>query len=332
MSGSKMKGIGSTAGTVIKRLFQMREFTLILMIALMFVIVPIFQPVFATSQNVVTTLLSIATKGIVGIGVTYVLVSGALDLSVGAMVALIAATFGRIYHYSDSMAFGIAAGLAVALTVGLTNGLLVTKCRLSPFIATLALQGICRGLTYVLTKGTPIKLTDITDGYKVLGTGKLFGIPYVVVMFIVLAVIAHILLRKSRTMRQCVYTGSNTNAARFSGVNTDKVVIATYVMLGALCWIAAQMSVARFCTASPNTGNGWETELISAAVIGGASLDGGKGSVLGTSLGLIFLGFVSSAIQLLGASVYWQDFINYAILLIAVLLDAVVERRKGVAS
>jgi len=320
---------GSSIVTILKKLIQMREFALILMIAALFIIVPIFQPVFATGANVVTTLLSVATKSIVGIGTTYVIVSGALDLSVGAMVALIAAVFGTMYHSTDSMVVAVLVALVVALFIGFTNGFLVTKLTLSPFIATLAIQGICRGLTYVLTKGTPIKLTDVPDKYKVLGSGKLFGIPYVVILFIVLAIIAHILLKRAKVMRQCVYTGSNPNAARFSGVNTSKVIIATYILTAFLCWVSAQMSVARFVTASPNTGNGWETELISAAVIGGATLDGGKGSVLGTCLGLIFLGFVSSAIQLLGASVYWQDFISYAILLVAVILDVLVEKNKS---
>jgi ribose transport system permease protein len=312
----------------VKWLFSMREFTLVLMIAIMFIIIPVFQPVFATKNNVITTLLSIATKGIVGIGITLILISGALDLSVGAMVALIAAVFGRVYHMTDNMTIGILAGLAVGLAGGTLNGVLVTKCNLSAFISTLATQGIFRGLTFVLTKGTPLKLTDVTEGYKQLGFGKLFGVPYVVLMFLALAIIAHILLKSAKILRKNVYTGSNAKAAKFSGVDTGTTVLVTYSLIGVLCWIAAQMSVARFCTASPTTGNGWETELISAAVIGGATLDGGNGSIIGTALGLVLLGFVASAIQQLGVSVYWQDFISYFILLVAVLFDSVVESRK----
>jgi ribose transport system permease protein len=308
--------------------FGMREFTLVLMIALMFVIIPIFQPKFATQANVITTLLSVATKGIVGIGVTYILVSGALDLSVGGVVALICAVFGAVYHGTGSLAFALACSFTIGVLCGAINGILVTRFRLSAFIATLAMMGIARGITYVLTKGTPIKLTDIPEGYKVLGTGTVASFPYVVIMFIVLAVLAHFMLKKSRVLRQNVYTGSNEKAARYSGVNTKKIIVMTFVLIGILCWVAAQMSVARFLTASPSYGLSWETELIAAAVIGGATLDGGEGSVIGTSLGLILLGFVSSAMLQLGVSVYWQNFVGSFILLVAVLFDAAVESRK----
>ena len=312
----------------IRWLFGMREFTLVLMIALMFVVIPIFQPKFATQANVITTLLSVSTKGIVGIGVTYILVSGALDLSVGGVVALICAVFGAVYHGTGSLAFALGCSLTIGILCGAINGILVTRFRLSAFIATLAMMGIARGITYVLTKGTPIKLTDIPEGYKVLGTGTVANFPYVVILFIVLAVLAHIMLKKSKVLRQNVYTGSNEKAARYSGVNTKKVIVMTFVLIGILCWVAAQMSVARFLTASPSYGLSWETELIAAAVIGGATLDGGEGSVIGTSLGLILLGFVSSAMLQLGVSVYWQNFVGSFILLVAVLFDAAVESRK----
>ena len=226
------------------------------------------------------------------------------------------------------MTIALIAGLLTGLGGGFINGVLVTRARLSAFIATLATMGIARGITYVLTKGTPIKLTDVPQGYKVLGTGTIIGIPYVVILFIVLTVAAHILLKKSKLLRQNVYTGSNEKAARFSGVNTKKVTLMTYIFIGFLCWIAGQMSVARFLTASPSQGNLWEVELIAAAVIGGATLDGGEGSVIGTALALILLGFVTSATLQLGVSVYWQDLIGSFILLIAVLLDSAVESRK----
>jgi ribose transport system permease protein len=312
----------------IRWVFGMREFTLVLMIALMFIIIPIFQPKFATQANLITTLLSVSTKGIVGIGVTYILVSGALDLSVGGVVALICAVFGAVYHGTGSLAFALACSLTIGVLCGAINGILVTRFRLSAFIATLAMMGIARGITYVLTKGTPIKLTDIPEGYKVLGTGTVANFPYVVILFIVLAVLAHIMLKKSKVLRQNVYTGSNEKAARYSGVNTKRVIVMTFVLIGILCWVAAQMSVARFLTASPSYGLSWETELIAAAVIGGATLDGGEGSVIGTSLGLILLGFVSSAMLQLGVSVYWQNFVGSFILLVAVLFDAAVESRK----
>lgn len=312
-----------------KSLIAHREMTLVLMIVAMFIIIPFFKPVFASQQNIISTLLSVSLKGIVGIGITIILVSGALDLSVGALIALICAVFGKVYLATNNVWFGLLGALVMGIVGGMANGLLVTRCKLSPFIATLATMGIYRGITFVLTKGTPIKLTVIPQAYKDFGSAKLFGVvPYSVIIFIVLTVIAHILMRKSKFLRLNVYTGSNEKAARFSGIKTKKVLFLTYAAIGVFCWIAAQLSVGRFLTASPNYGSGWETELIAACVIGGATMTGGEGSIIGTALGLILLGFVNSAIVIFGVSVYWQDLISNIILLLAVLLDVIVENRK----
>lgn len=312
-----------------KRLIAHREMTLVLMIAAMFLIIPFFKPVFASQQNVVSTLLSVSIKGIVGIGITIILVSGALDLSVGALIALVCAVFGKVYLATNNVWIGMLGALICGVCGGMVNGLLVTRCKLSPFIATLATMGIYRGITFVLTKGTPIKLTVIPQAYKTFGSAKLFNVlPWSVIIFVVLTIIAHFLMQKSKLLRLNVYTGSNEKAARFSGIKTQKVIFITYAVIGVFCWIAAQLSIGRFMTASPNYGSGWETELIAACVIGGATMTGGEGSIIGTALGLILLGFVNSAIVIFGVSVYWQDLISNCILLLAVLLDVIVESRK----
>ena len=313
----------------LKRLIAHREMTLVLMILAMFIVIPFFKPMFATQQNLVTTLMSVAIKGIVGIMITIIMITGVLDLSVGGLIALCCAVFGKVYLSTTNVWFGMAAALAVGIIGGMLNGILVTRCKLSPFIATLATMGIYRGMTMVVTKGTPLKLTTIPQGYRNFGSGRLFDlVPYVVIIFIVLTLVAHFLMRESKILRLNVYTGSNEKAARFSGVNTRRVIFLTYVFVGVFCWIAAQLSVARFMTASPTYGSGWETELIAACVIGGATMTGGEGSIIGTALGLILLGFVNSAIVIFGVSVYWQDLISNMILLLAVLLDVVVETRK----
>lgn len=312
----------------IKKTLRYRETTLILMLVLMFLIIPFFKPTFISTANILSTLLSVSLKGIIGIGVTLILISGGLDLSVGAMVALISALFGSVYLSTGNLFLSIVAALAAGILCGAVNGVLITRFKLSAFIATLAAMGIFRGVTYVLTKGTPIKLTVLPESYRMLGQGKLFGIQYIIYIFVILTIITHVLLKKSKVLRKNVYTGSNEKAARFSGINTGQVIFFTYIALGILCWLSAQLSLGRFLTASPTYGVGWETELIAAAVIGGATLTGGEGSIIGTTLGLILLGFVSSAIVLLGVSVYWQDLISNMILLLAVLLDVFVERRK----
>lgn len=325
---AKSSALSGVVG-LLKRMLSHRETTLVIMILAMFLIIPFFKPAFATQQNVISTLMSVAIKGIIGISITMVLITGGLDLSVGALVALVCAVFGKVFLTTGNLWIGMLAALLSGIVGGMLNGLLVTRCKLSPFIATLATMGIYRGITFVLTKGTPIKLTVLPQGYRDFGSGKFFGVvPYVVVLFLVLTVIAHFLSKRSKALRLNVYTGSNEKAARFSGINTRKVIFLTYVIIGVFTWLAAQLSVARFMTASPNYGNGWETELIAAAVIGGATLTGGEGSIIGTALGLILLGFVNSAIVIFGVSVYWQDLISNFILLLAVLLDVLVEMRK----
>lgn len=317
---------------VLKQVFQFREVTLVIMIVLMFIIIPFFEPSFATQSNIISTLMSVATKGVIGIGVTIILVSGALDLSVGGLVAVTCASFGVFFRNTGSVGTALIGSFVVAIVFGMVNGLLVTRCQLSAFIATLATMGIGRGITFVLTKGTPIKLTTLPEWYKNLGSGKIAGIPYIIVLFVILVLVAQLFLSKSKILRQAVYTGSNEKTAQFSGINTKRVIFLIYVGIAVLCWISASLSAARFLTASPNYGNAWETDLIAAAVIGGATMDGGEGSVVGTALGLVLLGFVTSAIVLFGVSVHWQSLISSLILLIAVLLDAGVEMRKKKAN
>lgn len=309
-------------------IFKYREFTLIIMIALMFLIVSFYEPAFSSKSNIISTLLSVSLKGIIGIGITLILVSGALDLSVGGMIAATCASFGVAYRASSSVIVALLVGLIVALAFGAINGLLVTRCKLSAFISTLATMGIARGITYILTKGTPIKLTTLPDWYQALGTKKIGSIPLIIIIFVILIAIFQILLSKSKKMRQAIYTGSNSNTAELSGVNTKKVIFLGYILIAVFCWVAAALSSARFLTASPTYGVAWETDLIAAAVIGGATLEGGEGSIIGTSLGLVLLGFVSSAIVFLGVSVHWQNLISSLVLLVAVLLDAFVEARK----
>lgn len=312
----------------VSALFKHREVTLVFMIVLLFVIISPLEPAFLSQSNIVSTLLSVALKGIIGIGTTLIIISGHLDLSVGGMVAAVCASFGFAYLKTESVFLAACISLATALLFGVINAVLITKCRLSAFIATLATMGITRGVTYVLTKGTPIKLTTLPDSYQKLGTMTIAHIPVIIIVFILLVIVFQVLLAKSKKFRQIIYTGSNGLTAQLSGVNTRKVIFTGYILIALLCWIAACLSSARFLTASPTYATSWETDLIAAAVIGGATLDGGEGSLLGTALGLILLGFVNSAIVFIGVSVYWQTFISNLVLLIAVLLDSFVEARK----
>ncbi|MFC5585059.1 ABC transporter permease [Nitratireductor kimnyeongensis] len=309
-----------------KHVLQYREATLVLLIGAMFLVLSFVSPMFATMNNVQTTMLSVSITGIVGIGVTIALVIGGLDLSVGGLVAISAAVLGKVF-LATNIWYALMAGVGVALFFGCLNGLLITRFRLGAFIATLAIMGISRGVTLVATKGTPISMREMPVWLREIGSGKVMGVSYLIIIFFVLTITTHIFLKKSKVLRKAVYIGSNEVAAHFSGINVNRIKFGVYAFIGLLCGVAGVLSVARFSSASPNFGLGMEVQLIAAAVIGGATLNGGQGSIIGTSLALIFLGFVSSAIVLLGVSVYWQALISNVILLLAVLLDAFVLRR-----
>ena len=312
----------------VKKLFEIREVTLILIIAVLFIFFGCNNANFLGAANIESTVLSVAITGIVGVGATLALSIGGLDLSVGAVVALVCAVMGNVFLATGNVVLGMLAGMAVGAVFGVLNGILITQFGLGTFIATLVTQQIARGLAMVLTKGTPVNLTYIPDWAKQIG-GKLGGVlSYIILVFIIVTVIGQIMLKKSAAVRKGLYIGSNPMAAHYSGINVKKVNMCVYITIGLLCGLAGILSVCRFHSAAPNYGAGMETELIAAAVIGGASLEGGNGSIAGTAIALIMLGFVQSGIVLMGVSVYWQDMVSNIILLVAVLLDAFLEVRR----
>ncbi len=327
--GSQKSVVKKNGTGFFRKALQFRELTLVILIVVIFVIIGSMNSRFLGSQNIETTLLSVAVNGIVGIGMTIVLVSGGLDLSVGGVMAVSAAALGVVFLETGSVVLGFAVCMIVAVLFGVINGLLITKAKLSAFIATLATMGISRGITMVLTKGTPLSLTNIPDWAKEIGGGKVAGISYIIILFVIMTVVAHLFLKKSKVLRKAVYVGGNEVAAHYSGINVNRMKFGVYVLSSILCGIGAILSVCRFYSASPKFGEGLEVKLIAAAVIGGASMEGGQGSVIGSSIAIILLGFVDSGIVLLGVSVYWQNLVSSIILLLAVLLDSFVEARKN---
>ena len=251
---------------------------------------------------------------------TVALIAGGFDLSVGSVTALVCIICGRVFITTNNIFLALLVSMIIACVMGSMNGLLITIGGLNPFIATLSIMGIARGMVYIISKGAPMSLMSIPEGLKDLGRGTLLGIPYIVIIFFITAIIFHIFLKYSKQMRKVFYVGSNEDAAYFSGISPNLVKFFVYLLVGVLCWIAGILAIARFKSASPMFGLGMEMTAISAAVIGGASLSGGEGTVLGSTLGLILLGIVSGALVLLGISVYWQQLISSLVLLIAVLM------------
>jgi ribose transport system permease protein len=192
------------------------------------------------------------------------------------------------------------------------------------------MMNLSRGVAYILTTGSTISVSGhLPDSFRFLATGDLWGIPMLFIIFLIVAIIAHIFTRYSSICRNVFFVGSNENAARFSGINVDKVKIAVYVIVALLSTIAGILSVARFNVATSQLSMGAETTAISAAVIGGTSFTGGAGSIVGTFMGVVLLKVVNSALVMLNISVYWQNFVQGTILILAVSMDYISHRETG---
>ena len=310
----------------VKVLTGYREFALILVILVFGTFMTFASPVFMSWRNMEAILLGLSVEATIAIGMVILLISGGLDLSVGSTLAFAGVVSGLVLNTGTSVIFSILIGLIAALSVGLVNGLLVAKMKINPFITTLGMMISVRGLLLVIAKGRAV--LNLPESFTVIGQGRLFSVQYPIYVMIALVIIGDILMRNSRFMRQNYYIGGNEKAARLSGINVDRVKIFNYCLVAVLAGIAGLLITARFGSSSVTVGGGLELRVITAAIIGGASLSGGEGSVLGAFLGALFMGVLANSLNLLGVDVYWQRLITGLILIVAVVFDVINERRK----
>ena len=298
-----------------------REGTLILIILSVCVIMSFVSPFFMTWPNIKAILLSFSTEGIVVVGMTIILVVGGFDLSVGSVMCLAMVIGGKLFLLGVDPWLASLLGIAICGLIGFIMGIIVTKVGLNFFITTLAFMGIARGLCFVITQGTPLSLFALPKAFKFIGQGSIYGIPFTIFLFGIIVVISDYLMRNSTLMRKVYYTGSNQKAAVFSGIKTHRVTIGTTILCSTLAGIAGIIYMSRFGASIPGFGIGLELTAISAAVIGGASITGGVGTVLGAVLGVALLQTITGSMVLMDVSPYWQDLIRGGILLGAVSLD-----------
>ena len=319
--------------SLLRRLTKSREFNILMLVIAVAVIMTIATPYFFSVNNLKTVGIGLAIDGLLVIGMTMVLATGGVDLSVGSLMALtcmIAATT----HINMGMNITLSVIIAIAIggCLGTFNGFMIGKVGITPLIVTLAMMGMGRGLTYVATKGATVAVSSAPASFLVLGGGSLMGIPILIILIVAFVVVFDILTRRMLLFRRMYYTGSNEKTAMLSGIDIRKTKIITYMMCGLLCGLAGILTLSRFTVATPNIGMGAEMRIISACVIGGASLSGGMGTVTGSILGLILLSFINNGLILLDVSIYWQDFISGAILLAAVTMDTVSNKNIRLAS
>jgi len=306
---------------VFRAIRSFREGTLILIILFVCVIMSFVSPFFMTWPNIKAILLSFSTEGIVVVGMTIILVVGGFDLSVGSVMCLAMVVGGKLFLLGVDPWLASLIGIVICALIGFIMGIIVTKVGLNFFITTLAFMGIARGLCFVITEGTPLSLFALPKAFKFIGQGSIYGIPFTIFLFGIIIVISDYLMRNSTLMRKVYYTGSNQKAAVFSGIKTHRVTIGTTILCSTLAGIAGIIYMSRFGASIPGFGIGLELTAISAAVIGGASITGGVGTVLGAVLGVALLQTITGSMVLMDVSPYWQDLIRGGILLGAVSLD-----------
>ncbi|EOS76995.1 ribose transport system permease [Lachnospiraceae bacterium 10-1] len=315
---------------LITRLLAQREMSVFLIIVAAVIIVQIIQPKFLNPNNLRSIALSVSIDGLFSIGLCLALILGGIELSVGGVAAMTCVLTGYLTLSGVNIWLACIISFVAGLFIGLFNGFMVSKVGLPPFIVTLGMMNLSRGVAYILTEGSPLSLSGyLPDSFRFLATGSIGGVPMLFLIFIIVAVIAHVLLKKSNVCRNIFYVGSNENAAKLSAINVDKVKISVYITVALLSTLAGILSLGRFNVATPELSVGAETTAISAAVIGGTSFTGGVGSILGTFLGIVLLKVVNSALVMLNVSVYWQDFVQGAILVLAVTMDYVTHRKNG---
>ena len=312
-----------------KRLGTMREAGLIAIILVLCIAMSFASPHFLTLGNFRAMLMSFSVEGIVVVGMTILLIVGGIDLSGGSVVCFSMVLSGTLFlmgldPWSASLIGIIASGL-----IGCVMGFFVTVVGLNHFITSLAAMVIVRGVCLIITKGTPLSLFTLPPSFKAIGQGTFQGVPIVILIFVFVVVLFDFLLRRATAFRKVFYTGSNEKAALYSGIKTNQVKFWVTVLCATLSGVAGVIYMSRFGAATPTFGVGMELNIIAAAVIGGASLSGGSGTILGAILGIALLSVVTSSLILLNVSVYWQDMIKGCILLAAVSIDHFLHKRKA---
>jgi len=319
-------GRAGKGGSVWQRFKNFREANLVVIIIAISIIMTFASPYFATWENIRTILLSFSTEGIVAIGMTVMLVVGGIDISVGSVMCFAMVLTGALFLGGMNPWLASLLGIAASGLIGLIIGLFVTKFGLNFFIMTMAVMGIMRGACLIVTKGTPLSLFALPKSFKFIGQGAVLGVPFAIILFFIIVIIMDYLMRYSTLLRKVFYTGSNEKAAIFSGINVNAVKIWVSILCSGLTGVAGIIFMARFGAATPVFGSGLELTAISAAVIGGASMTGGKGTVFGAVLGIALLSLVTSSLILLNVNTYWQDTIKGLILLFAITFDTVSQK------
>ncbi len=305
---------------LLKNNIDIRQFALLFLLFLEIVLFSSIAENFLSFSNIISVLRQVSVTGISAMGMFMIILLGDIDLSVGAMYAIIGVISAYVFRGTQSTVVIILVGLGLGFLIGLFNGVVTAKFHIPAFITTLATMSICRGSAYILTGGTPIGVTD--PRFSFLGSGYIANvIPLPIIFFGIVVAACYFVINHTRFGRYVFACGGNAQASEWSGIKVDKVRISVFVIAGFLNGLAAIILAGRLGGGLPATGEGSEMDVITAVVLGGTSMSGGKGRLWGVIFGVLIIGFLTNGLTMVGMSSYWQQVIKGIIILAAVILD-----------
>ncbi|CAG4990061.1 Ribose import permease protein RbsC [Dyadobacter sp. CECT 9275] len=305
---------------MVKRFSKSGQYGIFLAFVILCVVLAFSTPRFFTVPNLMIIGTQVSINALLAFGVTFVIITGGIDLSLGSMVAVTGVVAAMFAHPDDyPVIVPILVGLAAGTATGAFNGIVITKSKVPPFIVTLGTMTIGRGLALILSKGRPI--SNLSDSFNFIGGGNVAGIPFPIIILILAFLICSVILNKTILGRYMYAVGGNEQAARASGINISAVKIWVYTLSGLLSAMAGILLTSRITTGQPNAGAGFELDAIAAAIIGGTSTSGGTGTMAGTLIGALLIGVISNSLDLLNVTSYYQQVIMGVIIIAAVVLD-----------
>jgi ribose transport system permease protein len=317
--------------------FDIKKFQSVIALLLLCIVLSFLTDKFFTAENGLNVLRQVAVNICIATGMTLIVLTAGIDLSVGSVLALCGAVTAGLFknglefpssdlYVGFTILGAMLGGLLLGALLGWFNGFTITKFNVPPFVATLAMLTIARGFTMLYTKGHPI--SNLGKDFAFIGSGSFIGIPIPVWIAILVVLIAVFITQKTRLGRYIYAIGGNEQAARLSGININKVKLIVYAMAGTLAALGGIIVTARLDSAQPNAGTSYELDAIAAVVIGGTSLSGGKGSVWGTVMGAIIIGVLNNGLVLLNVSPFWQQVVKGAVILLAVIIDKLGDKKE----
>ena len=312
---------------VLQTFVDIRELTLIVLIVAIIIVMANINPYFFSFSNFRAVAVGMTPTAIIVIGMAILLASGGFDLSVGSVMALSSTVVAMLLLAGMPIFIAVLCSLVMGGVIGISNGVLVTSFGINPLIATLGTMSIARGFALVLTEG--FSVSSLPPSFAWIGKASFGGFPFIVVVTLALVILFDLAVRHTRFFRQVYFIGANEKAAMLSGIHVDRVRILLYALTGILAAFAGILLASRLMSGTPTAGNGIELQVLAAAVIGGASLRGGEGTILGAFLGVVFVALINNTMTMLAVSIYWQMIVTGSVLIIAVALDMLIRSKRG---